>query len=367
MGLAVVAAMVPGCLEARETDKMVYDAARDEFRLVMVLEDISGGGSDMQYLGAIQRNKDHLIAPCVPGDAFGYAPWFVRLEDHKAGKVTFSQPRAGDMLPIEVKASLGAIDVRPGAFFVAGNRLCYYHAMNVPGKTIDALIEQTRKDQLAPLKKAVEAERDRRKFLGQVYTWAQLTQQEIEAVKKDSTDHPIKPFMVMEEASLEKLVTVAGDPKKGLTRQGKDFVLNLPLTPRDRDGLVEMWGQFLKAAEAAPAEAMKSDMMDALRRLPMKAVTISAGADGAVLAIDIVKIYNAVGDAMTAYSESRSGPLKPAEAETSEVRYAREHGWTLREGITPEQVMKDFAAGTLKSYPSETVATPGMYLKVQPK
>jgi hypothetical protein len=365
-GLLLLAAMLPGCLEARETDRMAYDSSRDEFHLVMVLENITGGGPDMQYLNALRRNKDYLIAPCLPGNALGWAPWFLRLDDHKAAKVTFLQPQPGDMQPIEAQASLSSIDIKPGTFFVQDNQLCYYHAITVPGKVIDSLIEQTRKDQLGPLKKAVEKERTRRKNHGTVYTWEQLMQQEVKALQSNSTDHPIKPFMVLEEASLEQLVALTGDVKKGLMREGKDFVLHVPLTRRDRDGLVQLWGVWTKTADTLAAQRKKDKSMLSVR-LPAKAVTVTPEDGGVLLALDIVKLYNTFADATAAFRDERSGAPKPAAQETAEVRYARAHEWPLESNLAAVQLLQDFASGTLKSYPSDSLIAPGTYLKVQPK
>src|SRR5438132_1703819 len=132
--LLVLTASLASCLKARETDSLIYDPARDEFRALMILENIQGDRSELDYLGKLMASKDNLLAPCIPGNAFGYAPWFLRLDDHQAATVHFSQPTAGDMQPIKVTGSLAKIDVRPGTFFVQGNRLCYYHALTIPGK-----------------------------------------------------------------------------------------------------------------------------------------------------------------------------------------------------------------------------------------
>ena len=46
-----------------------------------------------------------------PGQIVVYP--IIRLADHKAAKLTFTQPRPGDMQPVDAKPPLSAIDIRP--------------------------------------------------------------------------------------------------------------------------------------------------------------------------------------------------------------------------------------------------------------
>jgi hypothetical protein len=369
--LTLCALALSGCLKAKETDRATYDAQRDEFRLVMVLENIDGGTGDMDYLGNILVNKDHLIAPLMPGDAFGYAPWFLRLEDHKTAKVSFVEPQKGDMQPIDAIAPLDTIAIHPGALFVQNNRLCYYHAVNVPGKTVDALLEQTRKDNFDPLKKAVKEELNRRAKGGKVHTWQQLTDQELTALKSNSGDHPIKPFMVMEAASLDKIVAASAKAQSGITRKGKDFQILVPLTATDRTGFLGLWDTWTKSAKEHPVDpGAKKDARSFTLNLPVEALAIVPTDDGVALSIDILKIYNILSESFAKYQESN--PLfapdsSPAREPASEVKYALSHNWPLQANLTTAQILKDFDAGTLQTFPSETLVKPGTGLKVQPK
>jgi hypothetical protein len=362
--LAVSAAGIPGCLKAREVDRGLYDAQRDEFRLVMVLENITGNASDMPYLDALRKNKDHLIAPCVPGSLFGYAPWYLRLADHKMAKVTFVEPRPGDMQPLDITTSLDAVAIQPGTFYIQDHTLCYYHAMTIPGKTADALLQQTRKDQLDNLKKSIQTELDRRADKGDIRTWAELTDQELKAVREGSSDRPIKAFMVFDEASLNGLVKWTADPQ-GIVRKGQNFVLTLPLTPRDRDSMCDLWKAWKAATDAAAADH-KDDPKIAMQRLPAQAISLTAAPDGVVMSLDIVQLYNSFAEAFLAYGDSRSAPAHPEEP-TYEVRYAQNHHWLLEEGPTTARILQDFAAGTLKTSHSVAPVPPGTDLKVQPK
>jgi hypothetical protein len=363
--LTALAALLSGCLKAREVDRGLYDPQRDEFRLVMVLENISGNLSDLPYLDALRKNKDHLLAPCLPGNLFGYAPWYLRLADHKMAKVTFVEPRPGDMQPLDITTSLDTVAIKPGAFFVQDNTLCYYHAMTLPGKTANALLEQTRKDQLDTLKKSIVAEIARRNDNGAMHTWAQLTEQEVKALREGSTDHPLKPFMVLDEATLKGLGQWAANPGDGLVRKGKDFVLTLPMTARDRDGMCELWKAWSKAADDAAAEH-KDDPKIALQRLPAQAISVTGAPDGVVMTIDIVRLYNVFAEAFLAYGDSRSDPA-PAAEPSYEARYARSHHWPLEANLSTAQILKDFADGTLKTFPTDPPVTPGTGLKAQPK
>ncbi len=367
--LSTLALALPACLKARETDRISYDAAKDEFHLVMVLENIDGGSSDLEYLGRILANKDHLIAPVMPGDALGFAPWFLRLDDHKTAKVSFAQPSRGDMQPIDATASLNTISIRPGTLFVQNQRLGYYHAITIPGKTVDALLKQARLDNVNPLKKSVKAELERRSKGGKTYTWQQLINQEVAAVKTNSPDHPIRPFMVMEPASLDKIV--AATATGGLIRHGKDFQIFVPLTPTDRAGLAELWDTWTKTVDAHPSDnPLKKDPGTFTLSLPFDAITLAATDGGTLLSIDILKIYNSLSDSFTEFQKSQ--PLfapnsSPVSSPSSEVEYATSHDWPVSTSLTTQKILQDFDAGALQSFPSDPLVPPGTGLKVQPK
>jgi hypothetical protein len=364
--LLTSALLLPGCLKARETDRILYDPTPDQFRLVMVLENITGTNSDLQYLAAITQNKDHLLAPLMPGNFMGYAPWYIRLADHKAAKVTFSQPRPGDLQPIEATTPLSAIDIRPGTFFIQNNGLCYYHALAVPGKTIDALLAQTQKDQFKPFQKAVQKEIDRRKNGGRTYTWDELIAQEIKALNENSTKHPIQPQQVVEEESLNLLIKAAADNKTALVRKGKDFQLALPLTLRDREGLATLWTTWQKAADA-DAQKKPDNPMLSLQRLPAQHIALTTTDTGILLSIDIVALYNTFAATFLDFMNSRTGPAETPKELTAEVRYAQSHNWLTPDPLSSDQILKAFADNTLKAHPSPTPVPPGTNLKPQPK
>src|SRR3954467_7771310 len=70
LGMAVVGAMalmVSGCLTAQERTTVTYDAARDEFQLLTLLENIRAENrGDLEFLAAIYRNRDNYIASLLP-------------------------------------------------------------------------------------------------------------------------------------------------------------------------------------------------------------------------------------------------------------------------------------------------------------
>jgi hypothetical protein len=172
----------------------------------------------------------------------------------------------------------------------------------------------------------------------------------------------------MDQRSIDDLVTLTADPKQGLVRKGGYFTLTLPLTPRDVAGMTALWDAWRKASDETAAKSdKKDDPMLAMQRLPAQAMTVATSDKGLVLSIDAVKLYNSFAETFQKFADSRDTPPGPAKEPTSEVRYAREHNWLTGETFTTPQLLTDFAAGTLKTYPSASPVKPGDGLKVIPK
>jgi hypothetical protein len=96
--------------------------------------------------------------------------------------------------------------------------------------------------------------------------------------------------------------------------------------------------------------------------VPAQAISVVAASDGLVTCLYIVRLQDSIAEAFLAYSDSRSAPAHPDEP-TFEARYAKKHNLPLEKNPTTSRILKDFADGTLKTFPSDAPVPPGTDLK----
>src|SRR5262249_6031664 len=134
--LAVAALTMATCISARERDFVRYDAVKDEFQMLMILQDIRAKSpDDLEYLEAIYKNRDHLIAPAIPGganllSAFNFS--FIRVSDKSFMDINIFASRPSGLDATTTGVSLESIKVNPGTFFLQDNQLGYYQSIVVP-------------------------------------------------------------------------------------------------------------------------------------------------------------------------------------------------------------------------------------------
>jgi hypothetical protein len=384
--IAVIASMLAKCISATEKDIVIYDAAKDEFRMLMVLEDIKvSDANDLAFLEGIYKNRDHLIAPVIPGGAAMF-PLFavsvIRLGDNEAAPINVFGSPPDSLENTKTTASLNTVKITPGTFFLENGKLGYYQAVTVPGKTIDTVLaDLSSKMPMENVVNGIDGELARREGGGAVHTWEELkayTLKKIvikpkpaqgEAVPAGEPD--INPLEVLDAESLKKIKKAATDKTLKLVRQKQTIVTALPLIEKDAKAAADLISAATKRVDAALAEAKETPetaeqiKMAKSWQAALKALTVNADATGITASVDIVKFAESAAALPVSRvdmngSMRMDGEAAPARPEGPDVvAYVREKKLALDEKLTAAQVVKDFQAGTLKGYASEAPVKAG--------
>jgi hypothetical protein len=379
---AVVVQGLTSCISAQERDYVKYDAGRDEFSMLMVLSDIQvTEQDDLGYLEALYRNRDHWLAPVIPGAAnvMPLLGWSLLRTGDKAYSplnIFASRPTTFETAATEV--DLSAVKVVPGAFFVEGGKLGYYQGVTVPGKVIDGALAEISKAAVSEdVGKGIGEELARRSGGGKVATWAELKAQTLKGITMDmpgaaapteaNATEQLTPLNVLSAESLKALQAAAADKTLALKREKTVLSVALPLTAADATGAADLWKAALEKTEQAVKEAKETpenkDRISQGRAFVMagKLVKVEAGASGLKASVDLVGFAESVvagaAGRVDMNNKDAGGGEKPAAPDAA--AYLKEKGIVPEAGLTAAGIVKDFQAGTLKGHPSGTAVKAG--------
>ncbi len=379
------------CITAEEHDYLTYDAAKDEFQMLMVLQDIRAkDAEDLAYLQAIYNNRDHLIAPALPGGAnvIGMIPFsFLRLGDTQFAPLNIYGSRPSAVEPVDTTIPLASIKITPGTFFLQDKKLGYYQAITVPGKTIDAaLLEISKALQTENMVKTIQTEIDRRAAGGKTATWAQVTAEMLKGIeiKPDApatNEAPataaateaaaVEPQMALDLESLKALQQAVSGKALRLARNKQSVTLTLPLTARDSAAVAELYKAFvarmdevIKNTKETPEIAEQLQQARATQQVA-RALAVSAGDKGVTAVLDLPAMAKSIA-AMPVKRIDLNDKSDAAKEAPDAVKFIRDQKLPLNETLTAEQIVKDFTAGTLKAYPSDKPVKPGEDLVAKP-
>jgi hypothetical protein len=378
---AVVVQGLTSCISAQERDYVKYDAGRDEFSMLMVLTDIQvTEQDDLGYLEALYRNRDHWLAPVIPGAAnvMPLLGWSLLRTGDKAYSplnIFASRPTTFETAATEV--DLSAVKVVPGAFFVEGGKLGYYQGVTVPGKVIDGALAEISKAAVSEdVGKGIGEELARRSGGGKVATWAELKAQTLKGITMDmpgaaSTEanatEQLTPLNVLSAESLKALQAAAADKTLALKREKTVLSVALPLTAADAAGAADLWKAALEKTEQAVKEAKETpenkDRISQGRAFVTagKLVKVDAGASGLKASVDLVGFAESVvagaAGRVDMNNKDAGGGQNPAAPDAA--AYLKEKGIVPEAGLTAAGIVKDFQAGTLKGHPSGTAVKAG--------
>lgn len=375
---AAVATALTSCISAQERDYVKYNAGRDEFSMLMVLSDIQGNDQDdLSYLEALYRNRDHWLAPAVPGGANlmpVLAGSILRTGDKTYTPLNIFASRPTSLESATTAVDLSSVKVLPGAFFTEGGKLGYYQAVTVPGKVIDgALAEMSQAAIGDDVGKGIQEELDRRSGGGKVATWDQLKAQVLKTITMDAPAQPpadaaeeLTPLNVLSPESLKALQAAAAAKTLTLKRDKTTLLVSLPITAADAAGAQDLWKATLAKTDQAVKEAKETpenkERIAGARALLAagKLVTVEAGTSGLKASMDLVLFADAMAAGSNRVDMNNKDPgagAKPVPPDP--IAYLKEKGITPEAGLTAEGIVKDFQAGTLKGHPSETPVKPG--------
>jgi hypothetical protein len=376
--------LLSGCFEADKTILARYDAASDEFSVLVVYQRIRSvekdgkveTDADLAHLAALYANRDHLIffpyGTPFPLEGLGESA-ILRVDGKTAYGVSLgiaAKPGDDPQQPEATPIPLDGVKITPGALFVRepGN-LCYYHQMTFPGKMLDAALEQMR--QGGDYEKAIET-LDKtiadRKAGGKKATWAEMRAALIKDMErdiakdlegKDVADEPVVVPLAMETESLVMLRDLLKEKKLGFTRQGSVLSAKVALAGNDAQELATTAEEVRKAALARLKAATPKDSEagryvvwgQKLAALP----AVSAAGNTVELRFDVVKAIETFTQPTEKLPERSPQQLEKAAA-TEKLAAGK---MEVRNDVKLEQIVADFKAGKLVGNPSKPPVAPG--------
>jgi hypothetical protein len=385
--IALAATALTSCISAQQRDYVKYDPAKDQFDFLMVLSDIRASESDdLGYLEALYRNRDHWIAPAIPGGAnvwplFAFS--LIRTDNTHIAPLNIFASRPNSLDTLATQVPLADIKITPGTFFVEGGKLGYYQAASVPGKVIDAaLAELTKAGVTDDMSKGIQEELDRRASGGKTHTWAELKEQTLKNITMDmpqpGADAPpeqINPLNVLSPESLKNLQQAITGKSLALTRSKSVLSISLPLTAEDAGAAVDLWNAVLARSEQAAKDARETpenrERIAQAKSLAAagKLLKVDAGATGLKASLDLITFTQSINSSNVARidlnTKDNGAPNQPAAPDV--LAYLKEKNITPEAGLTAAGIVKDFQAGTLKGHPSDTPVKPGEGIVAKPQ
>lgn len=286
--LAVASCALTGCVERRTALHLRFDEQADVLHILHVHTHIRGHDkAERDWLVKQWQWRDKLI-PTVR--FLGYTA-YLRQSNDSYQQVDLDSPSAGEPPVLKTAVPLDDIVIRPGKLFIGpDNALAYTHQIDLPGKTLDMLlqlgVDATRQD----WKKGIAAERERRRSGGKVFSWEEGREfllAEVESwgaaprAKMPDQDRASIERCVSDE-SLSKLEAALDGKKTLLRREGGQLLLSLPLTETDRGQLISIYGEVHERALAklqartVPDELqplIDDDFLDFIRQITLQPAT----------------------------------------------------------------------------------------------
>lgn len=251
-----------GCVKAKVLNFARYNKAADSFSLVQVYANIATKDErELKHLAMLWRHKDNLILNPISARLQFYTPTiFERLGKHSYKRLALGAAVERDQKGPETlttSADLDSIEVTPGEFFLNESKnLCYYQQAVIPGKTVDAVMQDfvpVVADQLFQF-----AEREIKAsatFGSKQLSWNDLRELIADSLAEKETK-PIGELVrgPFEIESLRRLSKAGADKTVQFTRKANAFTLVLPLSPRDTDEAIAT----MNLAKKIVAERLKA-------------------------------------------------------------------------------------------------------------
>lgn len=254
--LAVAGCLLTGCVERRTALHLWFDEQADVLHILHVHTHILGHDkAERDWLVKQWHWRDKMI-PTIR--ILGYTA-YLRQSSDSYQQIDLDSPSATELPTFKTDLPLGDIIIRPGNYFSGPDgALAYTHQIDLPGKTLDALLQRGIDATREEWKKGIDVERERRKNGGKVFSWEECRETLLQSVESWGTDGPpvavaddqrATPERCLSDESLTKL-DGALKSKRLLQREGSQLSLSLPLTETDRGQLVSIYGEVHERALA---------------------------------------------------------------------------------------------------------------------
>jgi hypothetical protein len=311
--------LLAGCVEADVRSYARYQPDDDSFRCLQVYSNLHATQPrDLDHLVSLwERRAEVIINPADP-TIFGVTA-FERKGRNRFAAVSLGQPQPNPDPGLTTRADLDTIRVRPGRFFLNEHRnLCYYQECVVPGKTLDAVLEDLGPavaDQLT--KYAEEQTKDADNVAVRWLTWGEVRQQlrDQAAGKPAPPPPPNEPArrseLRLDADSLRLLKKAGADRSVKLTRVRDVFSVVVPLSKRDSEEALAT-AEVLRQALTAEVGNLKGSaeerkhLLDALDGVKVRHVQ-GAGVEVSVNAIRAVQAVRLIVGGQLADEPKRAG------------------------------------------------------------
>jgi hypothetical protein len=393
LALTVTALLLAaGCLNGDKSISIHYDAAKDQFSLLVVFQRIRSNDNsssrqgnqpspptqDIQHLSALYANRDHLILSVgLPFELFS-EPAILRLSNHLACSVNLGS--ASDGKAFQTSVPLDQIQIVPGEFFLRGQgNLCYAHEIIVPGSVLDAVLAeqspQLNDALFGDLAKKMRGELDLRRQGQPRVGWDQFTPECITrtmdsmdqsaqpqpAQQPEQANQPPEPDLriPLETESIRSFLAAFDGHTLKLQRQGSRFFERVDLTPADVESAVAFYAFFRQAVETKAAELAKDHLNLAGQRDVnlFSATNVDPAGPGTLeISTDIVRLQ----DVFPHPIDAVDAPDADCQRTAKEV----EKSLGINKTLTIQQIQRGFDAGKLSAHPPQPPVWPGSGLGI---
>jgi hypothetical protein len=371
-----------GCVKAKKTTFLRYDAEADRFELLTVYSNIyvdngRDEAKDYDYLAAMWWKQRGQIVPMPTPDVFGL-PALLRLTGREYQLISLDRAAEVENERQTSSLPLNKIVVSPGEFHVGkAQTLGYYQRVTLPGEFVDATLAEANKNVREKLSGVVAKEQQRRTGGGARRSWEEVRRELVGQgsslvaliAPADPTSSflpadPILPILsAVDGESLGRLSKAVGDREAFLARQRGRVEWTVPLSADDcreakraYDEVQRALAKELSKTFSSSSSSSSSELLGEYFSLMLTAPTFETkhAGDGQrlVVVVDLGKLFDAwsgvsqliaMDDAVRG-ANVRVGFLVEKYAKT--IVAARDRGIPLGEGDSGD-IVKSFLAGKL--------------------
>jgi hypothetical protein len=240
--IGVLCLLAAGCVEGQVRDLVRYDRDSDSFRCLQAYTNLHAKDkSDLDHLAKLWEKRASILTNPAQLHLFTTTA-YERRGKHKFCALSLGEPANREPEVKTTRADLDTIQVMPGEFYLGKHKtLSYYHQIVIPGKTVDAILEEASPllaEQIAA--KANEQLQLLEKQTGKRLTWDEVRKRALTAFTKGGAAPPgegkakgDEEVLPLEAASLRLLIRAGADRSLKLSRKQEVFRFVLPLSPRD--------------------------------------------------------------------------------------------------------------------------------------
>ncbi|MFO0797139.1 MAG: hypothetical protein U0804_06645 [Gemmataceae bacterium] len=317
----VVWATLPlaGCVEADVQSYARYQPDDDSFRCLQVYSNLyATQARDLDHLVSLWERRAHVIINPADPAIFGVTA-FERKGRSRFAAVSLGQPKPTPDQVLTTRADLDTIRVRSGRFFLNEHRnLCYYQECVVPGKTLDAVLEDLRPEVADLLTRYAEDQsKDADNVTVRWLTWDEVRQQLRDQAAgrpapRPAPNEPARRSELRLDADSLRLLKKAGaDRSVKLTRVRDVFSVVVPLSKRDAEEALATANVLREALTAevgkhkgSPEE--RKHLLDALDGVTVRHVQ-GAGVEVSVNAVRAITAVRLLGGERSPVEPKRAG------------------------------------------------------------